>query len=52
LLTDILNDAQADRQNTAFKAEDGAHDTIGNHGGSMLAKALIADLHMDYLIIH
>ena len=52
LLTELLNDAQASRQNTAFKTADGAHDTIGNHDSGMPAKAFIADLHTDYLIIH
>jgi len=50
-LTELLNEAQASRQNT-FATADGAHDALVNHDSSIQAKAFVVDLHTGFLIVH
>lgn len=53
LLTELLNDAQASHhQSPTFVTANDAHDTLVNLDSSMLAKALVADLHTGFLIAH
>jgi len=51
LLTEFFDNAQANRQDTMFTTADGAHETLVNHD-SVLAKAILADLHTGFFIVH
>ncbi|MDO9057874.1 MAG: hypothetical protein Q7U92_02465, partial [Bradyrhizobium sp.] len=52
LLTELFDAAQASHQDTTFTAAHDTHEAFANYGSSMPAKALLADLHTGFLIVH